>query len=128
MGRRDAFRVSGGGSPCGAAACSSRRPRSRATGAAFEASSARLEANDGETPRSQLRHEQEDHMLVREVMTGGLVAVGVDTSVSEARDIMRKERIRHLLVLDQGRLAGIVTDRDIRSALPSQATSLSIWE
>jgi acetoin utilization protein AcuB len=41
---------------------------------------------------------------------------------------MLKERIRHLLVKEGGRLVGIVTDRDIRLNLPSQATSLSVWE
>jgi acetoin utilization protein AcuB len=39
-----------------------------------------------------------------------------------------KERIRHLLVKEDGRLGGIVRDRDIRLNLPSQATSLSVWE
>jgi acetoin utilization protein AcuB len=42
---------------------------------------------------------------------------------------MLKARIRHLLVTDEGGLlVGIVTDRDIRLNLPSQATSLSVWE
>jgi CBS domain-containing protein len=42
---------------------------------------------------------------------------------------MARERIRHLLVTDAGgALVGIVTDRDIRLNLPSQATSLSVWE
>ena len=67
-------------------------------------------------------------MRVRELMTGGPITVSPDTHVFEARQIMLKERIRHLLVLEHGRLAGIVTDRDIRLNLPSQATSLSIWE
>jgi len=41
---------------------------------------------------------------------------------------MTEARIRHLLVTDGGRLVGIVSDRDIRQALPSPATSLSVWE
>jgi acetoin utilization protein AcuB len=42
---------------------------------------------------------------------------------------MMKERIRHLPVAaPDGRLLGIITDRDIRLNLPSQATSLSVWE
>jgi acetoin utilization protein AcuB len=67
-------------------------------------------------------------MRVRELMTGGPITVGPETPIFEARQIMVKERIRHLLVLEDGRLVGIVTDRDIRLSLPSQATSLSIWE
>ncbi|HET7873969.1 MAG TPA: CBS domain-containing protein [Methylomirabilota bacterium] len=68
-------------------------------------------------------------MKVREIMTGGPITVGVDTPVLDARHLMAKERIRHLLVLSpSGQLAGIITDRDIRLNLPSQATSLSVWE
>jgi acetoin utilization protein AcuB len=68
-------------------------------------------------------------MRVRELMTGGLITAGPESAVLDARSLMQKERIRHLLVTDkQGELLGIVTDRDIRLNLPSQATSLSVWE
>jgi acetoin utilization protein AcuB len=68
-------------------------------------------------------------MTIRELMTGGLITVRPETPVLEARDLMAKERIRHLLVTEVGGgLVGIVTDRDIRLNLPSQATSLSVWE
>jgi acetoin utilization protein AcuB len=71
----------------------------------------------------------EDAMTIRELMSGGLITVRRETPVLEARDLMVKERIRHLLVTDAGgALLGIVTDRDIRLNLPSQATSLSVWE
>lgn len=46
----------------------------------------------------------------------------------EARQRMLTERIRHLLVVEGDEFVGIVTDRDIRLNLPSQATSLSVWE
>jgi len=67
-------------------------------------------------------------MRVRELMTSAPITVSPDAPVFEARQMMLKERIRHLIVTDEGRLAGIVTDRDIRLNLPSQATSLSVWE
>ena len=68
-------------------------------------------------------------MTIRELMSGGLITVRRETSVLEARDVMAREKIRHLLVTDGSRaLAGIVTDRDIRLNLPSQATSLSVGE
>ena len=70
-------------------------------------------------------------MTIRELMSGGLITVRRETPVLEARDLMVKERIRHLLVTDtdtRGTLVGIVTDRDIRLNLPSRATSLSVWE
>ena len=61
-------------------------------------------------------------------MTGALITVSPEIGIFEARQTMLKERIRHLLVKEGGRLVGIVTDRDIRLNLPSQATSLSVWE
>ena len=68
-------------------------------------------------------------MIVRELMTGGLITVRPDTSVQKARDFMAREKIRHLPVKDPGgALCGIVTDRDIRLNLPSRATSLSAGE
>lgn len=54
-------------------------------------------------------------MTIRELMSGGLITVRRETPILEARDLMAKERIRHLLVTDTGgALLGIVTDRDIR--------------
>jgi len=67
-------------------------------------------------------------MKVRELMTGAPITVSPDTSVFDARRLMLKERIRHLFVTDDRRLVGIITDRDIRLNLPSQARSLSMWE
>jgi acetoin utilization protein AcuB len=69
-------------------------------------------------------------MKVSELMTSvNLITARPDTAILDARSLMLKERIRHLLVTeDDGRLVGIVTDRDIRLNLPSQATSLSVWE
>ncbi len=67
-------------------------------------------------------------MRVRELMTGAPITVGPDTPVFDARQTMIKERIRHLLVTEGRRLIGIITDRDIRLTLPSQATTLSMWE
>ena len=67
-------------------------------------------------------------MLVRALMTGDPITVPPDTPVFEARQLMTDRRIRHLLVTRDGDLLGIVTDRDIRLNMPSQATSLSVWE
>jgi len=68
-------------------------------------------------------------MQVRELMTGALIKVGPDANVFDARHLMVQRQIRHLLVTSEsGELLGIVTDRDIRLNMPSQATSLSVWE
>lgn len=67
-------------------------------------------------------------MLVRDLMTHAPLTVSRHTSISDARELMAKARIRHLLVTDDTLLVGIVTDRDIRLNLPSPAASLSGWE
>jgi acetoin utilization protein AcuB len=68
-------------------------------------------------------------MIVRELMTGAVITAPPWTPILDARNLMMKDRIRHLPVTDvAGRLLGIITDRDIRLNLPSRATSLSVWE
>lgn len=67
-------------------------------------------------------------MGIKEWMTKLPVTVSPTTPVSEARELMQRKRIRHLLVMEGERLVGIITDRDIRLNLPSPATSLSVWE
>lgn len=67
-------------------------------------------------------------MKVREIMTADPITVDPETPVFEAQNLMRSKRIRHLLIVEGGRLVGMITDRDIRLNLPSKATSLSVWE
>jgi CBS domain-containing protein len=67
-------------------------------------------------------------MRVRDLMTVRPITVSPDTPMLQARQRMVDERIRHLIVVENDRVVGIVTDRDIRLNLPSPATSLSVWE
>jgi len=54
---------------------------------------------------------------VSRVMTTFPYAVEFDAPVSEARAIMREHSVRHLPVLRDGQLAGVVSDRDIGLAV-----------
>jgi acetoin utilization protein AcuB len=65
---------------------------------------------------------------VRDLMTPGPITVEPATPMLDARQRMADARIRHLVVVEDSRLVGIITDRDIRLNLPSPATSLSVWE
>ena len=59
-------------------------------------------------------------MFVTEMMKTDLVAITPETSLSEAKALMEKGNFRHLPVVDaDGKLVGIVTDRDMRDAHPS---------
>ncbi len=55
-------------------------------------------------------------MLIREVMHPDPITVTVKTSLTEAYKIMEDKNIRHLPVMDKEKIAGIVTDRDLRLA------------
>jgi acetoin utilization protein AcuB len=58
-------------------------------------------------------------MFVSRSMTQKVITTVPEASVFDAYEKMSQNRIRHLPVIDaDGRLIGIVTDRDIRSALP----------
>jgi acetoin utilization protein AcuB len=50
---------------------------------------------------------------VRESMTESPVTVGPQVSMAEAHALMREHRIRHLPVMQGGRLIGMVTARDL---------------
>lgn len=54
-------------------------------------------------------------MLVRDHMSSNVITVDRDCPVAEARALLHKHRFRQLPVLHKDRLAGIVTDRDLRA-------------
>jgi acetoin utilization protein AcuB len=58
-------------------------------------------------------------LLVRDWMTENLVTLSPEASVAEALTLCRKRRIRHIPILEEGRLVGIVSDRDLRDASPA---------
>jgi acetoin utilization protein AcuB len=62
-------------------------------------------------------------------MSRPVITIRPEMPMQEALQRMRQERIRRLPVVDQhGRLVGIVSERDLLHAAPSDVTSLSIWE
>jgi acetoin utilization protein AcuB len=67
-------------------------------------------------------------MPVKDWMSKDLVTVEEDTSIMKASRIMKQHNIQHLPVLRQGRLVSIVSDRDLKEATPSKATTLDIHE
>ncbi|CAM3278750.1 CBS domain-containing protein [Deinococcus saxicola] len=67
-------------------------------------------------------------MLVHELMSAPVVVAPPSLSLPDAAHLMKSRGIRRLPVVDGSRLVGIVTDRDLREALPSKVSSLSPWE
>jgi acetoin utilization protein AcuB len=58
-------------------------------------------------------------LLVRDWMTQNLLTLSPKASVAEALTLCRERRIRHIPILEEGRLVGIVSDRDLRDASPA---------
>jgi acetoin utilization protein AcuB len=67
-------------------------------------------------------------MLVQHWMSRDVVTVEADTPFLEARLVLKDKKIRHLPVVDRGKLIGVVTDRDLKEAAPSGATTLDVYE
>ena len=58
-------------------------------------------------------------MFVSQSMTKELITIGKETGILEIRKTMDENKVRHLPVVDDaGLLLGMVTDRDVRSAMP----------
>ncbi|RTH40455.1 CBS and ACT domain-containing protein [Thermus scotoductus] len=67
-------------------------------------------------------------MLVRDWMTKDPLTVAPDTPVLEAINLLKNKGFRRLPVVKDGKLVGLVTDKDLKDAMPSKATTLSVWE
>ena len=67
-------------------------------------------------------------MLVKDWMSKDPITINDDTSMMKAIHLMKQNRFRRLPVLQQGRLVGIVSDRDLKEASPSKATTLDVHE
>jgi acetoin utilization protein AcuB len=67
-------------------------------------------------------------MHVRYWMSKDVITVEEDLSLMKASQLLKEHSIKHLPVIKNGRLAGIVSDRDLKEAQPSKTTSLDIHE
>jgi acetoin utilization protein AcuB len=67
-------------------------------------------------------------MLVGNWMTKDVISVDVNDSMQDAARLIRGHKIRRLPVMENGRLVGIVTDRDLKRASASDVTTLEIHE
>lgn len=68
-------------------------------------------------------------MNVGDRMTVNPYCVKKTQSVSDAREMMKKEKVHRLPVINEkGGLIGIITEKDILYASPSPASTLDVWE
>jgi acetoin utilization protein AcuB len=67
-------------------------------------------------------------MPVQDWMSKDLITIDEDTSIMKASKVMKQNNIQHLPVMKKGHLLGMVSDRDLKEATPSKATTLDIHE
>ena len=67
-------------------------------------------------------------MLVKNWMNAPAITIDAQSSMQDAINLLKKHGISMLPVMDGKRLVGIVTDRDLKKASPSDATTLDIHE
>jgi acetoin utilization protein AcuB len=67
-------------------------------------------------------------MLVKNWMSKTIITINIDDSMQDAIKLLKENKIRMLPVLKKGKLMGIVTDRDLKRASASDATTLDVHE
>lgn len=67
-------------------------------------------------------------MLVKNWMSKNVVTIDSENTIVEAMKLMKDHNISRLPVIRKGKLAGVVTDGDIKKASASDATSLEVHE
>lgn len=67
-------------------------------------------------------------MYVDRIMTRDVLQVAENTRITQLAALMRDHRIRHLPVVRDDRLVGLVTSHDLERVSPSPVTTLSVGE
>ncbi|MBW1698854.1 MAG: CBS domain-containing protein [Deltaproteobacteria bacterium] len=67
-------------------------------------------------------------MLVKDWMSRPVITVDENDSIQGAMGLLKKHNIRMLPVFKSGKLTGIITDRDLKRASASDASTLEIHE
>jgi len=67
-------------------------------------------------------------MLVGERMSKPVITISPDMPIAEALNMMKVEKVRRFPVVKEGKLLGVVSDKDLLNASPSPVSTLSIWE
>lgn len=67
-------------------------------------------------------------MLVKNWMSDSVVTVNAEDSMQDAINLLKEHGVRMLPVMKKGKLVGVVTDRDLKRASASDATTLDVHE
>jgi acetoin utilization protein AcuB len=67
-------------------------------------------------------------MLIRNFMTKNVITIEAEESMPKAIQLLKQHKINMMPVTHQGKLVGVITDRDLKQASPSEATDLETHE
>lgn len=67
-------------------------------------------------------------MYIKDWMTKEVITADINDHVSFAVRTMRDNKIKHLPVMKDGKLFGLLTDRKLKEFIPSKGTSLDVYE
>ena len=67
-------------------------------------------------------------MSIKDFMSTEVITVSPQTPIFDAVDLMKQHQIHRLPVVEGGKLVGLITEGVIQGAMPSKATSLSVYE
>ncbi|MGE4498565.1 MAG: CBS domain-containing protein [Deferribacterales bacterium] len=67
-------------------------------------------------------------MFVKNWMRREVITISPDETILDAKHIMKENGIRRLPVVENNKLAGIITEKDIKEYSPSRASSLDVYE
>lgn len=62
---------------------------------------------------------------VQDIMTSKVVTIDLDVTLTEIREVFERARFHHVLVTENGELAGVISDRDILKAVSPFIGTLS---
>lgn len=67
-------------------------------------------------------------MLVKDYMSQSLITISQSTKIFDAVELMKQHDIHRLPVVEDKKVVGLITEGTIQEAMPSKATSLSVYE
>lgn len=67
-------------------------------------------------------------MIVEKYMSKEIVTIQKEAKIFDAVEKMNQHQIHRLPVIEDGKLIGLITEGNIQEAMPSKATSLSVYE
>jgi acetoin utilization protein AcuB len=64
-------------------------------------------------------------MIVNEIMTTKVITIEMDTTLEQIQKIFEKHKFHHLLIVEDGELIGIISDRDVLKEVCPHVNTIS---